>query len=272
MGLATAASAGEYELPTLRGSSPFVPASPAYARWSGFYFGGHVGAAHANVNFGNAAGDLIANILRHTRLESEFHPSEWSNLPRGHDRSGMWGGFAGYNTQWEDAVIGVDATYNRLSLAASSTDAISRIVTMDDFNYAVTVISGANYSITDLATFRFRGGWAFGQFMPYATAGVAVARGSYFKFASVGYPEPTYALPPPIPPEQPPPTPPAFGPVTESSGRTNAYIFGYAFGGGADFAIMPNVFLRAEYEFVMLPVSGMKMQLHTGRVGGGIKF
>ena len=43
IGLTSHAAAGEFELPTLRGSSPFIPEAPKYARWSGFYFGGQVG-------------------------------------------------------------------------------------------------------------------------------------------------------------------------------------------------------------------------------------
>ena len=30
-------------MPTLRGSSPFIPAAPTYTRWAGFYVGGQIG-------------------------------------------------------------------------------------------------------------------------------------------------------------------------------------------------------------------------------------
>ncbi len=37
--------------------------------------------------------------------------------------------------------------------------------------------------------------------------------------------------------------------------------------------VMPNVFLREEYEYVAFsPVWGIKSNLNTVRVGGGLKF
>jgi opacity protein-like surface antigen len=272
IGLTSTARAGEFELPTLRGTSEFVPASPRYFRWSGFYAGGQFGTTSASVDFGDAAKTLIETILRHTQLEEEFHPSEWSQLPNGGDRSNTMGGFVGFNTQWQDVILGIEANYNRLTLESSATDSISRIVTMSDFNYAVTVTSGATYQLTDYGSLRVRAGWVMGQFLPFAAVGVAAARGSYSRFASVSYPAPTYALAPPIPPESPPPTPPGFGPVSESQSRNNTIIWGYSLGGGLDFAIMPNMFVRAEYEFVALPIAGMQMNLQNVRVGGGLKF
>jgi outer membrane immunogenic protein len=49
--------------------------------------------------------------------------------------------------------------------------------------------------------------------------------------------------------------------------------FGYSAGVGADFLLFPNVFVRAEYEFVkFLPVSDFRSQIHSGRLGMGFKF
>jgi outer membrane immunogenic protein len=42
---------------------------------------------------------------------------------------------------------------------------------------------------------------------------------------------------------------------------------------GVEVSILPNMFLRAEYEYVILaPVSGTRMNMQTGRVGIGMKF
>jgi len=272
LGYATHTVAGEFDMPTLRGSSPFIPASPKYVRWSGAYVGGFVGGAQASVDFGNAAKELIASILRNTWIENEFNASDWSRLPNGGDRSSTQGGFIGYNTQWQDVVVGIEATYTRLSIAASSTDAITRVLTHNDFNYSVTVASSASYQLTDYGSLRVRAGWVVDQFLPYGTLGLAVGRGSYSRSATVSYPAPIYNLPPPTPPDQPPPTPPAFGPVSETQARTNAYIWGYAIGGGLDIAVLPHLFVRGEYEFVALPIAGMQMNLHNVRVGGALKF
>jgi hypothetical protein len=40
-----------------------------------------------------------------------------------------------------------------------------------NYNYDATVSANASIKITDLATFRARGGWSAGNFMPYAFAG-----------------------------------------------------------------------------------------------------
>jgi len=109
------------------------------------------------------------------------------------------------------------------------------------------------------------------QFLPYFTAGVAVGRMSYTRFATVSYPTPIYSLPPPVPPDQPPPTPPAFS-ASRIDTRNNVLAFGYAAGLGVDVALMPNVFLRGEYEFVSLPIARMQMALHSFHIGGGLKF
>lgn len=272
LGSTVQASAGDFDTPTLRGSSPFIPAAPTYMRWNGFYAGGFAGGASASADFGNATKSLVASILRETWLESEFHASDWPRLPNSGDRAGTVGGFIGYNTQWQDVVIGLEASYTKLSIATASFDSIGRIVTKDDFAYDVTVQSSAHYSLTDYGSLRVRAGWVLGQFMPFGALGVAVGRGSYSRSATVGYPTPTYTLAPPTPPDQPPPNPPAYGPVTQSESRKNVAIWGYSLGGGLDFAVMPNVFVRAEYEFVALPIAGMQMNLQNFRLGGGLKF
>ena len=63
-GFVSQATAGEFELPTLRGSSPFIPAAPKYMRWDGFYVGGQLGAGSANIDFVGATESLIAHMLR----------------------------------------------------------------------------------------------------------------------------------------------------------------------------------------------------------------
>jgi opacity protein-like surface antigen len=67
-------------------------------------------------------------------------------------------------------------------------------------------------------------------------------------------------------------TPPAFATHTATEIKKNALAFGYAIGAGVDVALMPNLFLRGEYEFVGLPISHMQISLHNFRVGAGLKF
>ena len=60
---------------------------------------------------------------------------------------------------------------------------------------------------------------------------------------------------------------------TESESKNGAYIFGWSFGGGLDIMLMPNIFLRGEYEYVAFsPVWDIKANIQTGRIGLGVKF
>jgi outer membrane immunogenic protein len=266
------AAAQEFELPALRGSTPYVPAPPTYTRWSGFYGGAQGGVSSAAIGFGAAPSNLIAEILRNTELENKFQVSQWPRIPSGSARSSNWGLFAGYNSQWDDVILGVEASYNRLRLANTSADSITRIVTLaDQFNYTVTATSGASLSLNSYGTFRVRAGYDAGLAMPYLAAGLAIGQMTYSKFGTVSYPVPIYSLPPPIFPQLPPPTPPSFS-ATKSEGQKNAIAAGYSGAAGVDFLLLPNVFLRGEYEFVAFPMARMIMMTHNVHVGGALKF
>src|SRR5207249_846244 len=121
-GFVSSATAGEFELPDfpiLRGSgpdvpSPYVPAPPTFIRWSGYYGGAQIGYSRAEVDFKTAVAPLVHEILRNTTIESEV--ASWVLLTRGDTRSYSAGGFLGYNTQWDDAILGVEASYNHTAL------------------------------------------------------------------------------------------------------------------------------------------------------------
>ena len=59
-------------------------------------------------------------------------------------------------------------------------------------------------------------------------------------------------------------------PVAQSTGT---FAYGYTVGLGIDWALLPNVFVRAEWEYVQFfPVSDFKIHVSTARVGAGIRF
>src|SRR5687767_10552880 len=113
LGFATQAVAGDFDMPTLRGSSPFVPAPAKYPRWDGFYFGGHLGYGSATMDFAGATESLIQHMLRTTHLENQQRPSEWGVLGKAYSSNSSYGGFVGYNTQWQDTIVGIDIHYSR---------------------------------------------------------------------------------------------------------------------------------------------------------------
>jgi opacity protein-like surface antigen len=60
---------------------------------------------------------------------------------------------------------------------------------------------------------------------------------------------------------------------TESDSKNNAIAGGVLAGLGLDVAVLPNVFVRAEWEYIAFaPVGGIRTTLNTGRVGIGARF
>jgi outer membrane immunogenic protein len=241
----------------------FTPAAPSI-RWDGYVGGAQVGTSNYNADFGTAGGSLVSYILRNTALESQFVPSGWTTLSKTTTNSRQYGFFIGYNTQWERLVLGIDAAYNRpQALAASSTDTIRRLVTTsDNVQHDVTISATASLKLIDYATARVRAGYAVGQLLPYAAVGLAVGRFDYATSATVT----DFWTPSGGATVQ-------FGPVTQSDGKNGAFSAGVAVAAGVDAAILPNMFVRAEWEYIAFaPLSGVRSQLNTGRVGLGLKF
>jgi len=72
----------------------------------------------------------------------------------------VFGGFFGYNMQWDQLVLGFDLGYKYPSVLDVSTDT-------------------AQFKLVDYATLRGRAGYAIGPFLPYAVVGIAVGRFNY---------------------------------------------------------------------------------------------
>ncbi len=248
---------GSYEPPAAAGSGP---------RWDGINFGATFGLSSMNADFGSGTSNQIAYILRNTTIENEGGVSRWTTLPKTSTNSRQYGGFIGYNWQIEELVLGADITYNRFtSLEASASDTMSRIFnTSDGYTNTVTVRSGSSLRLVDYTTLRGRAGYAMGQFMPYAMVGMAVGRFNYASTATVTASGTNNGAPPTT-----------YGPSTgtSSDGKNNAFQVGFLGGVGIDVALLQNVFLRAEYEYIMFsPVNGVRTNLSTGRLGVGVRF
>ncbi len=158
-------------------------------------------------------------------------------------------------------------SYNRANtISTSASDTIARqvVTTPDNVNNALTITAQSSLQLLDYATARARAGYAMGQFLPYAMIGAAVGRFNYANTATVHNVG----------------TPPAGSPIapfdvtdTQSSAKNNAIIGGFVTGLGVDVAILPNVFLRGEWEFVAFAqLNGIRTNINTGRVALGMKF
>lgn len=178
----------------LRGS--VIETGPKVMSWSGVYAGGQASYVLGNSNFTGVTRPLVADMLRLTRIEEEMSVSSWpiiSGNDTGGTRTTGFGAFIGYNTQWDEIILGFDANYMRTNYTNSASGSMTRVSTLsNDFQYTVTASAQAQVDVTDVITARGRIGYAFNQFLPYMTAGLALARATSYTTATVSYPAPVY--------------------------------------------------------------------------------
>jgi opacity protein-like surface antigen len=248
----------------LRGS--LMPTN--YARWDGWQFGALVGYGNLNTDFGNSTSAQIAFILRNTTLEAEGAPSTWTTLPANSTNAAIFGGFLGYNMQWDQLVLGWDLAYRHPSiLQTSAADSMSRrFDTSDNIQHDVTIAAQASFKLVDYAVLRARAGYAVGQFLPYAALGAAVGRFNYQTTVSVTDVMTNLAPPGPLG---------GAGTFQQSGsvGQNNVFVAGFAAGIGVDWALTQMVFARAEWEFIAFaPVNQTRSNVQAGHVGLGVRF
>jgi hypothetical protein len=172
--------------PYLRGSNAYDFEFSGYTRWSGPYAGGQATYSSVGADFSNTTQSLVAFILRNSNLEDMGHVSQWQILDRKNTSGTSYGGFIGYNWQWDQIVLGAELNVNRPTFTVATTGNLSRIVSPGEgFTYSTTIDGSASVRITDYGTIRGRAGYATGIFLPYAALGVAVARAQVQRSATV---------------------------------------------------------------------------------------
>jgi opacity protein-like surface antigen len=242
----TAAGAQAADMPDfLRGS---IPAGPPVSNWQGFYVGGQG-------SYGSAVADVRPSI--NADLESTFIPPAttgrypWAPVGQAKSVAAGYGAFAGYNSQWDDVVVGVEANYLHSNYRALTTSTGSNI----DFSTTppsttATATSSALVSLTDFGSLRIRGGYVIGCFLPYLYGGIG--------FGSQTVDRTVSALPGPI-----------LTPLFANTKTT--LVYGYSAGAGVDVMLVGGLFLRAEYEYLRV-TSNIETNINSGRLGIGYKF
>ena len=269
-GAASGAQAADMpDLPILRGA---LTDGLTTVNWQGYYIGGQWGYGSSDVDFRRvpSTAPLLQVLL--TDVEREMgafgSPAGFGKLSR---RSSGGGAFAGYNSQWDDVVIGLEASYLHGGFGGSSTTTATRssLPLSDGYYHQVTTTQQAAISITDMATFRARAGYAYGCFLPYLFGGFALGNADIARTATVldvttpGPPNP------PARPASPPAQPPTFGSAAEA--QHNHLIYGYSAGLGVDIMLYHGLFARAEWEYVRFTTS-VDTSINTVRLGLGYKF
>jgi opacity protein-like surface antigen len=265
------------DVPILRGS--YYEAPKTYrTNWQGVYVGGHYGYSSHDFDFSNTTTGLQRFLMRESILAANV--GEWQLLGSSNQRSSGFGGFVGYNAQFEDAIIGVEANYTHFAgKRGSSSASLSRTIANPQgsnppaghsYEYDVTLIGDASARVNDLLTLRARGGYSMGSFMPYAFAGLAMAFVDIDRSATARvttwdlYHDAAQVLHTDL-----------LGSSTEtkSESQKNLLTFGFTAGLGFEYLLMSNIFVRAEYEYTQLPLAkDTVIQLNTARVGLGAKF
>jgi outer membrane immunogenic protein len=278
------------DVPILRGAVYEAPRSYR-PNWQGFYVGAQAGYSDHGFDFSNTTTGLQQFLLRESVLAARV--GEWQLLGGSNVRNAGFGGFVGYNAQFEDAVIGVEANYTRFgSKWGNSSASLSRIITNPEgsnppaghtYEYTVTLTGDAVARVNDLVTLRARGGYAMGSFMPYAFAGLAAAFVDINRSANVRVvTRDLYSvdvlqgvLANGVPVFTTENRRDVIGDSTESKAESkkNLLTFGFTAGLGFEYLITQNMFVRAEYEYTQLTTSkDTIVQLNTGRLGVGAKF
>lgn len=247
------------DLPVLRGGLRDGLSSSA-ARWQGFYAGAQYGISTTQFGAPSVSGPL-SSLATTTSSFASGSLSAIAN-PVKANVNGV-GGFIGYNWQWDDVVLGIDANY---SVGGQSGAAIVNPSTVTKTfvpgtSITTTTTGLESMKITDYGAVRARAGWAVGSFLPYVTGGLALGRADMFRSITVvGTIDPGGANTP-------------YGPVTGTQAKNGAFIFGYSFGGGLDVKLTRGLFARGEVEVTRFTAAwGMDATVTTARGGLGYRF
>jgi outer membrane immunogenic protein len=266
------AFAADYDLPVLRGSNTFVPAYPTYPSWQGLYAGGQAGFTSASADFSRATQPMVAFSLRNSTVLAQMTPDQWQVLGTSSTGAGGFGGFVGYNMQWDNVVIGVELNYTHSSLnLLAPTSSIERLQVVSGLINDVTLSSSGSMHISDFATTRARFGWAIGSFLPYGAVGLAVGRADVALSTLITDVESDPAINNP----NPPPAHPVVGvfTVANDQSKNGAFLYGFSGAAGLDFAVTQNIFARGEYEYVQWArFWAIAPSMHNFRAALGVRF
>ena len=233
------------DLPVLRGALP-EGLSSSRVNWQGYYVGGQAeyGAIAARPP------SAINSDLQATYIAPPTFSYNWQPLAQAHNTNSGFGGFVGYNSQWDDVVLSAEANYVHSQFRALATS--TGYTYFPDLTVATTTNSSALIRLTDFGSLRVRGGYAIGNFLPYLFSGVGVGSTTIDRNIS--------ASPASL-----------FTPQLRSSDIRNKIVYGYTVGAGVDVMLIAGLFLRAEYEYKRATAT-IESNVNSVHAGLGYKF
>jgi outer membrane immunogenic protein len=235
LGAAAGAQAADMpDFPILRGAfTDGPPAATVY--WQGYYIGGQG-------SYGSITSKPRSGI--NNDLPSAFVPPAWQPSGQLNGENGGGGAFAGYNSQWDDVVVGIEANYLHGGLRASSSSPGVTVVN------GITAVTSSNETVkvSDFGSLRVRGAYVIGCFLPYLFGGAGL--GSQTVEGSFS------AVPPLVP--------------AWTAGKTKL-VYGYSLGFGVDIMLARGFFARVEYEYLRV-TSNFDSNVNSVHAGIGYKF
>ena len=254
------ATAADY--PVLRGSQiEDAPPPPSNFNWTGVYFGGGAGQSQTRFETDDGIYEMARFSFNNVSLPSTFVPDQLvRSLPK-RDSGATFFGYAGYNMQFGDAMLGIELDYTRVDQSVTASTFEGRTSGSD----YVTIGSTQNAKLSDYATLRARFGYAFGRIMPYFTIGGAVGRfdtntsvvAEYGFLDANGFRAGNYLG----------------WPRTIGGPKKDTWGYGGVIGGGIEAGLTENLVLRAEYLLTRFGnVEGVTATVNTARVGAALKF
>jgi outer membrane immunogenic protein len=247
IGAASVAQAADMpDLPILRGGFTDGLTS-ARVNWQGFYVGGQA-------DYGSVTSKVPGNINSDMQAPTNFvRPSNaaynWQPLGDAHSINNGYGAFAGYNSQWDDVVVGFEANYIHDGFRPRTNSVGPRYladnVTLESLTYSDAVVK-----LSDFGSMRVRGGYVIGCFLPYLFVGTGFGGQTVDRSISA-FPDPVRS-----------------GSTHDSKSKL---VFGYTAGAGFDVMLIGGLFARAEYEYRRV-TSNIESNVNTVRAGLGYKF
>jgi outer membrane immunogenic protein len=280
LGLAPRAFAADLDI--LRGTEPVGPA--AFTNWSGFYAGGQYSYGNTNADFSGSTQPLIASSLIELALENDVMPSQWPVLGSASTSASGFGGFVGYNMQFQDLIIGIEGNYTHAPATVNATESpiLDRIVSAGGLAYTVNVTGSATVTPKDVGSLRFRAGYIVNNWLPYGFVGLALGSADYQVTSCVyGQQDPTNIGAPTGCGSAPSYVSCATAAhpncvnyaVPNSTTKTDELVYGISAGGGIDYAFTRNIFARGEFEYIQFaPIAHIVASQLNARVGLGLKF
>jgi opacity protein-like surface antigen len=241
------------DLPFLRGSMVDAPA--ARPNWQGFYVGGQAGYGVSDMNFTNATEGAVAKLLANTAIENQGGVSTWPLLGRKSVHGNGYGGFVGYNSQWDDVVIGIEANYMHGTFGGSDSDSMARAFSTNGVANVVNYQADASIKVKDIGSSRLRAGYIWNSFMPYAFGAISLGQADIVRTATISGTQNGVA----------------FRPLTSSEIQNNHFLYGYGGGVGIDIMLTAGLFVRAEWEYLKF-AAPIDTSVSTVRGGVGYKF